>query len=302
MVCDSILQEVKRVLSRADLMSMTDLDIVRLCETSPSLTDTPLAREISLPPVYILASNILVKVGPETHLRESEAKATVLVRERTTIPVPTIYRFFRHDGFSYLVLEYVHGDTLDACWDDLSNWQKLRIAFTLRNYVRQLRRIRTPQTEKQVPGPITDDPSHPLPCYTPALGEYRVDAFASYNQLRDWMNGRYRVTERLHREHVGWPPFDDSEPLVFVHGDLCLRNIILGTDNRVWLIDFGCAGVYPCWFEAWGSRDSTLFKPPKLWNAARKIAIGDYEAQEGFDGVCQYAFSYGLALPDPGER
>ncbi|KAI0633124.1 kinase-like domain-containing protein [Trametes polyzona] len=289
-------------MSKVELLALTDEDIVRLCKTSPSLTDTRLCRALLLVnPIYLLASNVVVKVGSACHLRESEAKAQALVREQTTIPVPEVHRFFEHEGTAYFVMEYVKGDTLDLCWNDLSNWQKLRIAFTLRNYVRQMRRICTPQTLQQAPGPITADPSHPLPCSTPSLGEYPVRSFTSQEDMRDWMNGRFRVSEYLYGERIEVPLFDDSAPLVFTHGDLCLRNIILGSDGRLWLIDFGSAGIYPPWFEAFGARDNEMFAIPKLWTAARKIAVGEYDVQERYARICQHAFSHGLGIPDPGE-
>jgi hypothetical protein len=44
-------------------------------------------------------------------------------------------------------------------------------------------------------------------------------------------------------------PFDDSMPLVFTHQDLTMRNIILGKDGKIWLVDWGMSGFYPLWFE-----------------------------------------------------
>lgn len=43
--------------------------------------------------------------------------------------------------------------------------------------------------------------------------------------------------------------FTKPEPLVFVHNDLHMGNIILGNDGRVWLLDWECAGFYPQFFE-----------------------------------------------------
>ncbi|KAI0656912.1 kinase-like domain-containing protein [Cubamyces menziesii] len=230
-------------------MSLTDEEIVDLCNSSPNLADTPNASESPpVPPVYALASNIVVKVSIEN--MEAEARAMTLARTQTTIPVPKVHRVFEHKGECFLVMDYIHGDNLESCWNDLPAWQKLRIAFTLRNYLQQLRCVRTPQIEQQVPGPITDDPSQPLRCYTSSLGEYPTRAFTSRDDLRDWMNGRHRVAEYVLRRRMHQELFDDSEPLVFVHGDLCLRNLILGADGQLWLIDFGFAGVYPRWFEA----------------------------------------------------
>ncbi|KAK0441954.1 hypothetical protein EV421DRAFT_1904539 [Armillaria borealis] len=40
-----------------------------------------------------------------------------------------------------------------------------------------------------------------------------------------------------------------DEGLVFSHVDLSPRDIIVGDDGRLWLIDFGYAGFYPKWFE-----------------------------------------------------
>ncbi|CDO75397.1 hypothetical protein BN946_scf185012.g14 [Trametes cinnabarina] len=294
-------KKIRPAFSMEELRSLSNQAIVDMCKDSPNLTE-PVGTDFAPPPVYVLASNVVVKVSGWGLLHEYEAKTMILVRQRTTIPVPRVYRFFVHESTCYLVMEYVHGNTLDKCWDSLSNWQKLRIAFTLRNYVQQLRRIRTPQTEQQVPGPVTDDPSLPFPCFTPALGEYIVRPFTSYADLRDWMNGRYRVGEVVRRTLAHCLPFDDSEPLVFTHGDLCPRNLIMGTDGRIWLIDFGCSGIYPRWFEAVGSRNIASLEVPKLWTATRKIAVGDYSAQEEFDIICQAAFSSGIFLSDPLEE
>ncbi len=34
-----------------------------------------------------------------------------------------------------------------------------------------------------------------------------------------------------------------------LHVDLALRNLIVGDDGQLWLIDFMTAGFYPRWFE-----------------------------------------------------
>jgi thiamine kinase-like enzyme len=37
--------------------------------------------------------------------------------------------------------------------------------------------------------------------------------------------------------------------MVFTHQDIAPRNLILDANKKVWLIDWGCAGVYPRGFE-----------------------------------------------------
>ncbi len=48
--------------------------------------------------------------------------------------------------------------------------------------------------------------------------------------------------------HKGPLP-DDDGTLVYSHVDLAMRNLIVGQDGQLWLIDFMMAGFYPRWFE-----------------------------------------------------
>ena len=52
-----------------------------------------------------------------------------------------------------------------------------------------------------------------------------------------------------HRVPETTPRFDNTHPLVFTHFDLRPDNVMLGTDNCVWLIDFWGSGFYPVPFE-----------------------------------------------------
>jgi hypothetical protein len=72
-----------------------------------------------------------------------------------------------------------------------------------------------------------------------------------------WLFGyRYRgpfnsSTELIkqYKKIFGDLDFDDSQPMVLTHGDLSLRNIMLGHDGKIWLVDWGFSGFYPPWFE-----------------------------------------------------
>jgi thiamine kinase-like enzyme len=56
-------------------------------------------------------------------------------------------------------------------------------------------------------------------------------------------NARYHP-----EEEINIPPFDASYPLVLTHQDINPRNIILGDDRRLWLVDWTWSGFYPeCW-------------------------------------------------------
>ncbi|KAF9811160.1 hypothetical protein IEO21_06613 [Rhodonia placenta] len=198
-----------------------------------------------------------------------------IVRAQTSIPVPRPLRTFKRGRTNFMAMEYIKGRSLDWCWDDLSLWRKLVIAWTLRGYIHQLRRVRTEQIEHQIPGPLTGDLSEPLKCIGPAMGaEYRCSPFSSAATLFAWLNGRLRVTQYIKGIGLQIPLFVQTEPLVLVHGDLTPRNVVLDENGKLWLIDWGCSGVYPPWFEA----AAMLYTDPQAcwWTWVRRLAVSWY--------------------------
>ena len=89
----------------------------------------------------------------------------------------------------------------------------------------------------------------------PVFGQVQTSRgpFASYAEFSSFFNERARMAykrKNLPEDHP-WrkEQFDDSETLVLTHQDINPRNIIVGKDGRLWLVDFGWAGYYPPWFE-----------------------------------------------------
>jgi hypothetical protein len=133
---------------------------------------------------------------------------------------------------------------LAECWTELSWWKKLRIAFTLRGYIRQLRRIKGTR-----PGPLGGDRACQIEgvCF----GERLAGPFETYPELAAWFNRKMVAAKRHPRSKIpeNPAPFDDSMPLNLTHHDLHMHNIILGDDGQLWIIDWGRAGFLPPWFE-----------------------------------------------------
>jgi aminoglycoside phosphotransferase (APT) family kinase protein len=201
-----------------------------------------------------IGDHTLVKSAFDFGVRHLEASLFEFVRTRTTILVPRIRRTFEDDGVCFSVMDYIPGERLDHVWPSLSLWTKLRVALTLRRYIRQLRRIK--DSHSSVPGPVADspqkcdgytfffNPSGPFPDY--------ASFSAFYNRKLDTAKGASYTDEDGNEIICARPDtefFDDSRPLVFTHGDLSMRNIIFGTDGRIWLVDWALSGFYPWWFE-----------------------------------------------------
>lgn len=176
-----------------------------------------------------------------------EALAIQLVRQHTRIPVPRLYQTYSHpldEETTYLIIDFVKGERLDHAWPKLSWLARARVAWTLRSYVRQLRKI---QTERSlVPGPLG-----PRPLFCLGYNWTSTDEalpFADAPALFARLEARHEGPGRRPKPSV-FDGFDKPQPLVFVHNDLCMRNIILGDDGQVWIIDWGVSGFYPEFFE-----------------------------------------------------
>jgi aminoglycoside phosphotransferase (APT) family kinase protein len=189
--------------------------------------------------VRILSSDTVIKLmdGDPYH----EERALDFVRKHTSIPVPKVHRCIQQRPSGYLVLEKIEGARLDKLWSSLSSTQRSEVVSTLRDYVNQLREASAHHPRRHIPGPIAKTPQK---CYGAEwlFGEKEHGPFTSSKQFFAFLHTRFQSFVKVDR-------FDDSHPLVFTHGDLTMRNMIMGLDGKIWLLDWGWSGFYPLWFE-----------------------------------------------------
>lgn len=190
-----------------------------------------------------------------------EVLALLRVRSHTSIPVPRVHGTVRQGHHTCAVMDVIQGDRLDHLWPNLSLWRKLGIAWTLRSYVRQLRRI--PPHDPPRPGPLG---SSPRMCQ--GLQFFQCDAgpFASPEEFWEyvrfytlgisWADGLTDVREGEYTD----------DPLVFTHNDLNMRNIIVSQDGTVWLIDWDWSGYYPRYFEHIAATIAVYKRPEIPWS------------------------------------
>ena len=179
-----------------------------------------------------------------------EANALNILYAQTTVPVPRVHRVIPLGPTHVIALEYIEGDLLSNVWSTYSLWRKIYIGFTLRRYIRQIRRTcKAPPSAP--PGPVITEGTPARMCYAPSVFSHISGVrgpFSTYADLADFFNAR-RDMSTSPDDPYRKVPFDDSEALVLSHLDLNLRNMIVDKDGRLWIIDWAWSGYYPPWFE-----------------------------------------------------
>lgn len=229
---------------------LSDEEIERLIDTSPRVDKATYICGLDGKPnvgsVARVAPNAVVKCSPSSGMHE--LLSAELVRKYTVIPVPMHERVFYSSFRTRVVQQFVPGRVLMDAWPHLGWWMRLRVAITLRFYIRELRSISSRGSPPPFPGPPSED-GNPQPCTGRLFTNDGSGPFRAYREMSRWYQNRLLVMQRFRKEGMGCAPFDDSKPLVFTHMDLHPRNAILGCDNQLWIVDWANAGWYPEWFE-----------------------------------------------------
>ncbi|OCK83772.1 hypothetical protein K432DRAFT_401765 [Lepidopterella palustris CBS 459.81] len=194
--------------------------------------------------VVRLSHNLVLKSGTGVLASEGETMRYVT----TTFPgvrLPRVYRYFNVDySFSYfgvkgyIVMDYVDGLSLGGCWDQLSPELQKNVVAQVAAMVNQLQSIHLDS-----PGVIGGGISRGI-----WFSDYGAGPFTTKEGFEKWLNWKLGLSKYYKRAAADIPHIE-YQYFVLVHGDLSPRNLVLDTYNQVWLIDWGCAGVYPPIFE-----------------------------------------------------
>jgi aminoglycoside phosphotransferase (APT) family kinase protein len=141
-----------------------------------------------------------------------------------------------------LVMDFAEGRLVEECWEHLSEAERVDVVAQVASMITILQSIPVPQ---QPPGPVG--------CRTClARGFWFADMgagpFGSKEELEAWFNRKLAICKNFKQAPETVPPFH-FDKLVLTHQDIAPRNLILGPDWKVWLIDWGDAGIYPEGFE-----------------------------------------------------
>ncbi|EHY60710.1 hypothetical protein HRR83_000481 [Exophiala dermatitidis] len=188
--------------------------------------------------VVRLTDTIAAKFGIGVTAAEAEALAFASrALDPAIVRVPSIVQFFTRPSYGlwttgYLVMGFVPGTPLDQLDLDAS----LQLVHRVDLIIQHIHSFHGNR-----PGPLDGSPARGLLWSDYTSGQ----RFGTRDHLQSYLEVRLSHLQREITIDV------TNMDLSFCHMDIAPRNIILGPDNSITLVDWGCAGFYPSIFETW---------------------------------------------------
>eukprot|EP00177_Eucheuma_denticulatum_P006379 GFKZ01011638.1.p1 GENE.GFKZ01011638.1~~GFKZ01011638.1.p1 ORF type:complete len:279 (-),score=19.23 GFKZ01011638.1:938-1774(-) len=216
-------------------------DVVRaLRECTPGLASTGQVRIISNLRAMVVSvqDKVVVKYG--YNVRRIEADAMEFVSSQTSMPVPKVFGSFTcDDGRTYIVMEFVQGETLEKMWPSLSEDEKQELALQLRAHLNDVRKLKG-----RYIGALSR-----LPCMVCSLQGSSKGPFSTEKELNEALVQQYEQSRPGYFGSMLRKMLKDSHEIMFSHSDLHMRNILVRHKQIVAVLDWECAGFFPEYWE-----------------------------------------------------
>ncbi|KAL3487605.1 kinase-like domain-containing protein [Aspergillus germanicus] len=218
----------------SELLAAEEDTLIEFCSTAPK-AGRMIGGHVGGDHVGKLSDNTAVKYGLGVSYSEAAAQSFAYEGLHPDIVhVPKVHRFFissqSGDPVGYLFMEYISGRTPTD--DDLNLDTENGVTPRIAIIITLLGTLRG-----STPGP--PDGGCPRGYI---FGDDGANApFSSIEDMNAYMNRRLEYR----KDTIDL----STHPLVFCHGDICRRNIILEDDGSICLVDWGYARFYPRFCE-----------------------------------------------------
>ncbi|KAF5007581.1 hypothetical protein FDECE_6089 [Fusarium decemcellulare] len=166
----------------------------------------------------------------------NEAQVLRFVKEHTSIPVPEVIS----SDWDRITMEYIEGQTLQQAWPVLTLDQRSDILTELSGYIAQMRAL----------GGIYLGRLDGQGVVVPSILTRSGGPFGTLAEFHDWL---VQPPKRSQAQSVYWHQITTQlgaeYPIVFTHGDLASRNILVRDGHIVAIVDWEFAGWYPEYWE-----------------------------------------------------
>lgn len=187
-----------------------------------------------------IGADIIVKYGERVN--RCEADAMIFVATKTSIPVPRVMATFEHLGNTYICMERAGGQSLEDYLPEADGDILTALARELNNIVQQLQSLQGEQIGALNNGPCTD-----------YLWQYNTDLspgpFVNEAQFNDTLTSFYHSKNPSNFHLFLRSLYKDRHRIVYTHGDLTPRNIMVKDGRIVAILDWEFAGWYPEYWE-----------------------------------------------------
>lgn len=188
------------------------------------------------------------------------------IAANTTIPVPRLFKVEVYENaVKSILMEYIEGRTLEDAWLDMTPSQKVSVAQELRQIIVQLRELKH--------GGVTRHQKEFLETHT---SEFTTSLRRHTPFQEDLLTMTSLVAPHTLLQN---PLAKRKDSLVFTHGDLAPRNVLVDEHGHVTaLLDWEHAGWYPEWWEA--ARAYQFCNDLPGWRAYLSIVLPPDHASE----------------------
>ena len=167
-----------------------------------------------------------------------------VVFQRTNVRLPKVLDAWEkqegEDRVGYILMQYVHGNTLDTTWPSLDEDTRQADCTQVNDSLHEVRKVRL-----SVPGPCGGDVSRGA-----LFTDYGAGPFQTSTDLENWFNERLLVCQEFERASQQQPSFSgEFQDLVMCHMDIAPQNLILDNHGKLWILDWAFAGGYPVSFD-----------------------------------------------------
>lgn len=218
-----------------------------------------------------IGNDVVVKYGPR--VQSIEADSLAFVAAHTTLPIPKLLGTYKHNDITYIVMNRLPGKPLMSLLPTMSLAEINVITSDLKPMMDELRSLKIDNFEKgSYIGSVGRQPCRDFLFMLgdESKGPFETEEDMYENIIQRWINRLYspinaifdtnpelnssvEFTRRLYRDTAG-------NDIVFTHGDLDPRNILVENGHVSGIVDWEQAGWYPEYWEyiktMWGCIDT----------------------------------------------
>ncbi|KAH9832964.1 kinase-like domain-containing protein [Rhodofomes roseus] len=184
----------------------------------------------------------------------TEVETMRMVAACTRMPVPRIWTHFVWCGARYIIMDRARGVELSSVWYDATPLYREAVCAQLADYFRHARSLRTPYGPRVCS--ISGGPVRDFRLRFERTGPFDNEDDFNHRGARFGCDIEYLPDECMPK--VVTDAHSMKHPIVFTHGDLSPRNIMVDGSRITAILDWECAGWFPAHWEYCKSIFATL--------------------------------------------